>query len=460
MSRRARDFANRPSAIERDFLDRARLIDAARLSPGARITWDIFVGEREIAIEGQKFHEELPAAQPDERPADGSRGLRLRHRPAAIQAPRRTTTASSSACANSRAGRMAPSRMMRTGMARGITLPRPVVAKMVPQLREIVTPTAEDSIYWAPIAAMPTGLSRRRSASGITRRVRGGTHAGSAAGLHAARGFPRARLSTRGAHHRRLERPARRADLVSLAHPRLDHHGPAAGARSTSSACRRSRASAARCSRVKEQVGFQGDLDAFFRYLEHDPRFYFTNEQELLDAYRDVKRRIDALLPKLFSDFPKADYEIRPVEPFRAASAAGASYQAPSADGTRPGIFYINTLQPAGAAALWPRNAVAARGGAGTSLPDRDPAGTHRPAALPALQRLRVVRRRLGAVRRIDRQGAGLVHRSVPVVRAAVGRNAARHAAGGGHRACIRRDGRASSPSSTCSTIHRWPRAM
>ena len=56
-----------------------------------------------------------------------------------------------------------------------------------------------------------------------------------------------------------------------------------------------------------------------------------------------MKRRIDALLPKLFSDFPKADYEIRPVEPFRAASAAGASYQAPSADGTRPGIFYINT---------------------------------------------------------------------------------------------------------------------
>jgi uncharacterized protein (DUF885 family) len=56
-----------------------------------------------------------------------------------------------------------------------------------------------------------------------------------------------------------------------------------------------------------------------------------------------VKRRIDALLPKLFSDFPKADYEIRPVEAFRAASAAGGSYQAPSADGKRPGIFYINT---------------------------------------------------------------------------------------------------------------------
>jgi len=95
---------------------------------------------------------------------------------------------------------------------------------------------------------------------------------------------------------------------------------------------------------VKEQVGFQGDLDAFFRHLEDDPQFYFDNEQQLLEAYRAVKRRIDALLPKLFADFPKADYEIRPVEAFRAASAAGASYQAPSADGKRPGIFYINTF--------------------------------------------------------------------------------------------------------------------
>jgi uncharacterized protein (DUF885 family) len=94
---------------------------------------------------------------------------------------------------------------------------------------------------------------------------------------------------------------------------------------------------------VKNQVGFKGDLDAFFKFLEEDPQFYYKSEDELLEAYRGVKRRIDALLPKLFVDFPKADYEIRPVEAFRAASAAGGSYQAPSPDGKRPGIFYINT---------------------------------------------------------------------------------------------------------------------
>jgi uncharacterized protein (DUF885 family) len=34
---------------------------------------------------------------------------------------------------------------------------------------------------------------------------------------------------------------------------------------------------------------------------------------------------------------------VRAVEPFRAQGAAGAFYQRPSQDGTRPGIFYVNT---------------------------------------------------------------------------------------------------------------------
>ncbi len=45
-----------------------------------------------------------------------------------------------------------------------------------------------------------------------------------------------------------------------------------------------------------------------------------------------------------FLIFPKADYEVRAVEAFRAESAAGAMYQPPSADGSRPGIFYVNTF--------------------------------------------------------------------------------------------------------------------
>jgi len=94
---------------------------------------------------------------------------------------------------------------------------------------------------------------------------------------------------------------------------------------------------------VRRQVGFKGTRKQFFEFLESDPQFYFTNGADLVHGYVALKQKIDALLPKLFSVFPKADYEVREVEPYRAASSAGGFYQAPSADGTRPGIFYVNT---------------------------------------------------------------------------------------------------------------------
>jgi uncharacterized protein (DUF885 family) len=48
-------------------------------------------------------------------------------------------------------------------------------------------------------------------------------------------------------------------------------------------------------------------------------------------------------LPRQFAIAPKADFEIRPVEPFREQSAASASYLPGSPDGTRRGVFYVNT---------------------------------------------------------------------------------------------------------------------
>jgi uncharacterized protein (DUF885 family) len=78
--------------------------------------------------------------------------------------------------------------------------------------------------------------------------------------------------------------------------------------------------------------------------MQDDPRFYFTRGSDLVVEYHQVKQRIDALLPRLFSLFPKVGYEVREVEPFRAESSAGGFYQPPSADGARPGYFYVNTF--------------------------------------------------------------------------------------------------------------------
>ena len=226
-------------------------------------------------------------------------------------------------------------------MANGITVPRVAMAKVAPQLREIVTAKLTDNIYWAPITSMPKEIpakERERITAAYTAALeREVLPAYTRLADFLERDYLPAARTTVGwtdlpegqAWYRWRIRQSTTMDKPA---EEIHELGLAEVARIRGEMLR-----------VKEQVGFKGDLDAFFTHLEEDPQFYYTSEAELLGAYRDVKRRIDALLPKLFADFPKADYEIRAVEPFRAASAAGASYQAPSADGKRPGIFYINT---------------------------------------------------------------------------------------------------------------------
>jgi uncharacterized protein (DUF885 family) len=95
---------------------------------------------------------------------------------------------------------------------------------------------------------------------------------------------------------------------------------------------------------VAKQVGFDGTLAEFFEFLKTDPQFFFESSEDVLAAYEAARVKINERLPEMFSVFPKADYEIRAIEEFRAESSAGAMYQGPSPDGSRPGIFYVNTF--------------------------------------------------------------------------------------------------------------------
>jgi len=94
---------------------------------------------------------------------------------------------------------------------------------------------------------------------------------------------------------------------------------------------------------VMKQVGFKGSMQDFFKFMQNDPRFTFADEAALLAYYRGLEDKINQKIPEQFSLIPKAAFEIRPVEPFRAQSAAGGSYMRPSQDGSRPGVFYVNT---------------------------------------------------------------------------------------------------------------------
>jgi uncharacterized protein (DUF885 family) len=103
---------------------------------------------------------------------------------------------------------------------------------------------------------------------------------------------------------------------------------------------------------IMAKVGFKGDLKAFFKFIKEDPQFYYPTTPEGKAAYLkragqiidDMRGRLD----EFFITKPKAPLVVKPVEPFREQGAAGAFYEQPSADGSRPGTYYVNTVDMRG----------------------------------------------------------------------------------------------------------------
>jgi uncharacterized protein (DUF885 family) len=95
--------------------------------------------------------------------------------------------------------------------------------------------------------------------------------------------------------------------------------------------------------RVMSETGFTGDRAAFAEHLQHDPMHFFASEDELLGAYRDIAKRIDPGVVRLFSRLPRLPFGIVPVPAEQAASAPAAYYMPGSLELGRPGMFYANT---------------------------------------------------------------------------------------------------------------------
>lgn len=97
---------------------------------------------------------------------------------------------------------------------------------------------------------------------------------------------------------------------------------------------------------IQSEVGFDGSFQEFLTHLRTDRQFYFDTPDELLQAYRECCDRINPNLPKLFLNLPKTGYDIRPVPALMAPDTTTAYYRPPTADGTRPGSYFVNLYRP------------------------------------------------------------------------------------------------------------------
>jgi uncharacterized protein (DUF885 family) len=92
-------------------------------------------------------------------------------------------------------------------------------------------------------------------------------------------------------------------------------------------------------------TGFTGDFAAFANMLRTDPKFFYTDSTALVRGYRDITKRIDPELPKLFGRLPRLTYGVSTIPSYAAPSQTTAYYQQGSPDSHRAGQFFVNTYK-------------------------------------------------------------------------------------------------------------------
>jgi len=94
--------------------------------------------------------------------------------------------------------------------------------------------------------------------------------------------------------------------------------------------------------RIKAQTGFTGTLEEFFTFLRSDPRFYYNTREELLVAYRDIAKRIDPELTRVFGRIPRLPYGVIPIPEYSEKTNTTAYYSPGSPESNRPGYYFVN----------------------------------------------------------------------------------------------------------------------
>jgi uncharacterized protein (DUF885 family) len=97
---------------------------------------------------------------------------------------------------------------------------------------------------------------------------------------------------------------------------------------------------------VKKRLGFKGSLKAFYADLRTNPRYLYPNTDQGRSDYLaralELQRKAYAALPQAFGTLPKAQVEVKRMEPFLESGQTIAFYTQPSPDGSRPGYVFYN----------------------------------------------------------------------------------------------------------------------
>lgn len=232
---------------------------------------------------------------------------------------------------------------MREGLARGMTLPKVVLAGIDQTVTPHVVSDAEKSVWWKPFEKLPSGIpaaDRDRLAAAARKAI----------------------LESAVPSFRKLAEfldgeyiPHARTTLAASALPGSRAYYDFTIRRFTTlkmSSDEVHRIGLSEVERIQKemdsvirQTGFSGDFKAFLEFLRTDPKFYAKTPEELLERASWICKRMDGKLPSLFKTLPRLPYGVAPVPDEIAPKFTGGRYVESPVGSTQPGYFWVNTYR-------------------------------------------------------------------------------------------------------------------
>ncbi|HEY2745501.1 MAG TPA: DUF885 domain-containing protein, partial [Polyangia bacterium] len=328
----------RRKAHQRDVVPRLEHIDRKKLTPPEQLDYDLFLRDARLDVEGQRFPDELLVI-------DQLGGPHSLLADLAQMIPRRNAQDLDHFLARMEAYPKFVDdsiALLRKGIERGVTPPRAVLGKIGELIgNQIVDDPAKSPIYQLAFAQLPDDIPAAERAR-LQAAARQTIAARVMPALRAFKKFiveeyvPHARASIGmsalpdGAAWYAFN--ARRSTTTTMTPEAIHQLGLAEVARLDGELERAMRA-----------TGWTGTREAFATFLRSDPRFFFTDKDALVTAYRDIAKRIDPELPRLFGRLPRLTYGVRPVPAHDEKVQTTAYYYPGSLENGRPGWFYANT---------------------------------------------------------------------------------------------------------------------
>jgi uncharacterized protein (DUF885 family) len=324
-------------AHEKRMLDAIREVDRNQLGGQDRISYDLFVDDKERKLAAAAFYPYDP------QPLTAQDGIQVRfaqlvaQMPFATELDYRTYIARIEALPRHIDGLV---EQLREGIRTGWTAPK-VIVRPVPALLREMREHLVDGALGAPFRRIPATIPKE---------VRD----------QLALAGPAALLKSAAPALQKLEEavraeylPAARESIAAGSLP----GGPAWYAFLASSATSTDMGAAQlhalglqEVARIRAQVpatiertGFRGDFAQFITFARSDPRLFYKDPEALLARYRRTIERASARLPALVGAVPAEQIVVKPVQQLGAQQQGAAYYQAASANS--PAALVVNTAR-------------------------------------------------------------------------------------------------------------------